>query len=105
MKTDYEKEIRALMETRKNLEKDLYNVELAIRKLKVKHLMEDYELEGGELVEVNGKRYLIVSFDTMWQENRDWYSVWLKAYPIKKDGTPSKKVEIIYVDKERVKRV
>lgn len=105
MKTDYEKEIRALMETHKNLEKDLYNVELAIRKLKVKHLMEDYELEGSELVEVNGKRYLIVSFDTMWQENRDWYSIWLKAYPIKKDGTPSKKVETIYAGKERVKRV
>lgn len=103
--TDYEKELRALMETRKNLEKDLYNVELAIRKTKVSQLMEEYELVGGELVEVNGKRYLIVSFDTMWQENRDWYSIWLKAYPIKKDGTPSKKVETIYASKERIKRV
>ena len=53
----------------------------------------------------NGKRYLIVSFDTMWQENREWSSIWLKAYPIKKDGTPSKKVETIYADKERIKRV
>ncbi len=105
MKTDYEKEIRALMETHKNLEKDLYNVELAIRKMKVSQIMEEYELEGGELVEVHGKRYLIVSFDTMWQENRDWYSIWLKAYPIKKDGTPSKKVETIYASKERIKRV
>lgn len=105
MKTDYEKEIRALMETHKNLEKDLYNVELAIRKMKVSQIMEEYELEGGELVEVHGKRYLIVSFDTMWQENRDWYSIWLKAYPIKKDGTPSKKVETIYASNDRVKRV
>ena len=105
MKTDYEKEIRALMETHKNIEKGLQNVELAIRKMKVSHIMEEYELEGGELVEVHGKRYLIVSFDTMWQENRDWYSIWLKAYPIKKDGTPSKKVETIYASKDRVKRV
>ena len=103
--TDYEKELRALMETRKNLEKDLYNVELAIRKMKVSQIMEEYELVGGELVEVHGKRYLIVSFDTMWQENRDWYSIWLKAYPIKKDGAPSKKVETIYASKERIKRV
>lgn len=103
--TDYEKELRALMETHKNLEKDLYNVELAIRKMKVSQIMEEYELVGGELVEVHGKRYLIVSFDTMWQENRNWYSIWLKAYPIKKDGTPSKKVETIYASKDRVKRV
>lgn len=103
--TDYEKELRALMETHKNLEKDLYNVELAIRKMKVSQIMEEYELVGGELVEVHGKRYLIVSFDTMWQENRDYYSIWLKAYPIKKDGTPSKKVETIYASKDRVKRV
>lgn len=103
--TDYEKELRALMETHKNLEKDLYNVELAIRKMKVSQIMEEYELVGGELVEIHGKRYLIVSFDTMWQENRDWYSIWLKVYPIKKDGTPSKKVETIYASKDRVKRV
>ena len=102
---DYEKELRVLMEAHKNLRMDMYNVELAIRKMKVTQLMAEYELEGGELVEVNGKRYLIVSFDTMWQENRDWYSIWLKGYPIKKDGTPSKKVETIYADKERVKRV
>lgn len=102
---DYEKELRVLMDAHKNLRMDMYNVELAIRKMKVTQIMAEYELEGGELVEVNGKRYVITSFDTMWQENRDWYSIWLKGYPIKKDGTPSKKVETIYADKERVKRV
>lgn len=50
---DYEKELRVLMEAHKNLRTDMYNVELALRKMKVTQIMAEYELEGGELVEVN----------------------------------------------------
>lgn len=45
--TDYEKELKALYETRSNLALELYNVETEIRKLNVKRLMEQYEIVGG----------------------------------------------------------
>lgn len=103
--TDYEKELKALYETRSNLALKLYNVEIEIRKLNVKRLMEEYEIVGGELVEVNGKRYIMGSFEMMWRNNDYCENVFLKAYPLKKDGTPAKSVTTIYTSKERIKRV
>ena len=103
--TDYEKELKALYETRSNLALELYNVETEIRKLNVKRLMEQYEIVGGELVEINGKRYLMASFEVIWRENQYYNTVFLKAYALKKDGTPSKAVTTIYSSKERIKRV
>lgn len=103
--TDYEKQLKALYETRSNLALELYNVETEIRKLNVKRLMEQYEIVGGELVEVHGKRYLMASFEVMWRENQYYNNVFLKAYALKKDGTPAKAVTTIYSSKERIKRV
>lgn len=103
--TDYDKELKALYDTRSSLALDLYNVEQEIRKLNVKRLMEQYDIVGGELVEVNGKRYLMASFEVMWRENQYYNNVFLKAYPLKKDGTPAKSVTTIYSSKERIKRV
>ena len=106
--TDYEKELKALYETRSNLalENTLQDIiQENFRKLNVKRLMEQYEIVGGELVEINGKRYLMASFEVMWRENQYYDNVFLKAYALKKDGTPSKAITTIYSSKERIKRV
>lgn len=103
--TDYDKELKTLYEARSNLVLELHNVETSIRKLNVERLMKQYEIEGGELVEINGKRYLMASFEVTWRENQYYDSVFLKAYALKKDGTPSKAVTTIYTSKERIKRV
>lgn len=103
--TDYDKELKALYEARSNLVLELHNVETSIRKLNVERLMKQYEIEGGELVEINGKRYLMASFEVTWRENQYYNNVFLKAYALKKDGTPSKAVTTIYASKERIKRV
>lgn len=61
-----------------------------LRKIYFTEVLERNGYHIGQKISVKGKEYAIGGFDTSTP------CIWVLGYPIKKDGTPSKKLENIY---------